>query len=336
MLGNDSGDKMKRKALVLGATGQDGSFLCELLLSKGYDVHGIIRRSSSFNTGRIDHIFSQLHLHFGDLTDGSSLSGLLSSIRPQEIYSIAAQSHVAVSFEIPEFTANSGAMGTLRLLEAARAHCPEARIYNASSSEMFGTSPAPQNEETAFHPRSPYACSKVFSHNLCINYREAYGMFCANGILFNHESPRRGLTFVTRKIAMAAARISRGLQNELLLGNILSQRDWGYAPEFVYAMWLMLQQDKPDDFVIATNETHTIEEFLQEAFGYVDLDWTKYVSRDAKYYRPAEVPVLRGDYSKAQRVLGWEPKVRFKELVKIMMQAELEGLNGNNLSNCSN
>ena len=317
----------QKKALITGVTGQDGSYLAELLLSKSYEVHGIIRRSSSFNTGRIENVFNKLILHHGDLTDGSSLGGILSKIRPDEVYNLGAQSHVRVSFDLPEYTADTGALGTLRLLEAARAHCPEARIYNASSSEMFGSSPAPQNEDTVFHPRSPYACAKVFAYNLCVNYREAYNMYISNGILFNHESPRRGETFVTRKITKAAARISKGLQKDLFLGNLQAKRDWGYAPEYVEAMWLMLQQDKPDDFVIATGETHTIEDFLVTAFSHVALDWTKYVSRDAKYYRPAEVTVLKGDPSKAKRVLGWEPKVKFSQLVHIMMEAEIKCLN---------
>ena len=315
-----------KKALITGISGQDGSYLAEFLLSKGYEVHGIIRRSSSFNTGRIDNVFDKLQLHYGDLTDGSSLGGILSKLRPDEIYNLGAQSHVRVSFDLPEYTADTGALGTLRLLESARAHCPAARIYNASSSEMFGSSPAPQNEDTVFHPRSPYACAKVFAFNIAVNYRESYDMFCANGILFNHESSRRGETFVTRKICKAAARISRGLQNELLLGNLDAKRDWGYAPEYCAAMHLMLQQECSEDFVIATNETHSIREFLDEAFGYVGLDWDKYVKQDARYYRAAEVDVLQGDPSKARRILGWEPKVKFKELVKIMMGAELGAL----------
>jgi GDPmannose 4,6-dehydratase len=316
-----------KKALITGCTGQDGSYLCELLLEKDYEVHGIIRRSSSLNTKRIDHIFDRLHMHFGDLTDGSSLSRILSIVHPDEIYALGAQSHVRVSFDVPEFTANSGAMGTLRLLEAARALCPETRIYNASSSEMFGSTPPPQNESTTFHPRSPYGVAKVFSHNLCVNYREAYGMHISNGTLFNHESPRRGETFVTRKITMALARIIRSIQKELLLGNLNAKRDWGYAKEFVEGMWLMLQQDVPDDYVLATGETHTIEEFLQEAFSLRGLDWHDYVKIDAHYFRPAEVDVLLGDASKAERILGWKPKTTFKELVKIMVEADDEALN---------
>src|SRR6185295_8815014 len=314
-----------QKAIVTGITGQDGSYLAELLLAKGYEVHGIIRRSSSFNTARIEHIFDRLKLHYGDLTDGSSLGSLFSSVKPDEIYKLGAQSHVKVSFETPEYTANTSAMGTLRLLEAARANCPEARIYNASSSEQFGSSPAPQNEDTVFHPRSPYAVSKVFAHNLCVNYREAYDMYVCNGILFNHESPRRGETFVTRKITKAASRIATGLQKELALGNLDAKRDWGYAQEYVGAMWLMLQQPKSllRDYVIATGETHTIRELLDIAFDVVGLDWKKYVVQDPKYYRPSEVDVLKGDPSRASQQLGWRAQTRFKTLVEIMMDSDL-------------
>ena len=312
-----------KRALVLGASGQDGSYLCELLLAKGYETHGTIRRSSSFNTGRINHIFDRLQLHYGDSTDGSALGALLTKVKPDEIYSLSAQSHVRTSFDIPEYTADSIAMGTLRLLEAARAHCPEARIYNASSSEMFGSTPAPQNENSRFHPRSPYGCAKVFAHNICVNYREAYGMFISNGILFNHESPRRGETFVTRKVTRAARRIAAGQQRELLLGNLDAKRDWGYAPEYCYAMWLMMQQSKPDDFVIATGETHTIRELLTIAFERVGLSWVEHVKIDPKYYRPTEVDILQGDASKARRVLGWYPKMSFKELVERMVDLEV-------------
>lgn len=312
-----------KRALVLGASGQDGSYLCELLLDKGYETHGTIRRSSSFNTGRIDHIFDRLQLHYSDSTDGSALGALLTKVKPDEIYALSAQSHVRVSFDIPEYTADSIAMGTLRLLEAARAHCPEARIYNASSSEMFGSTPAPQNETTIFHPRSPYGCAKVFAHNICVNYREAYGMHISSGILFNHESPRRGETFVTRKVTKAASRIYRGLQRDVYLGNLDAKRDWGYAKEYVEAMWRMLQQPTPDDFVIATGETHTIRELLTIAFERVGLDWADHVAIDPKYYRPTEVDVLQGDASKAKRVLGWEPKTSFKELVELMVDAEV-------------
>ena len=312
-----------KRALVLGASGQDGSYLCELLLAKGYETHGTIRRSSSFNTGRINHIFDRLQLHYGDSTDGSALGALLTKVKPDEIYSLSAQSHVRTSFDIPEYTADSIAMGTLRLLEAARAHCPEARIYNASSSEMFGSTPAPQNENSRFHPRSPYGCAKVFAHNICVNYREAYGMFISNGILFNHESPRRGETFVTRKVTRAARRIAAGQQRELLLGNLDAKRDWGYAPEYCYAMWLMMQQSKPDDFVIATGETHTIRELLTIAFERVGLSWAEHVKIDPKYYRPTEVDILQGDASKAKRVLGWTPKTKFNELIELMVDSEV-------------
>ena len=313
---------MAKVALITGVTGQDGSYLAELLLSKNYEVHGIHRRSSSFNTKRIDSIFNRLHLHFGDLTDGSSLSTILHKVHPDEIYNLGAQSHVRVSFEIPEFTANSGAMGTLRLLEAARALCPSARIYNAGSSEMYGSTPPPQNETTVFHPRSPYGCAKVFSHNLCVNYREAYGMHISNGILFNHESPRRGETFVTRKITMALARIRRHTQSKLILGNLSAKRDWGYAKDYVEGMWRMLQQDTPDDYVLATGETHSIEEFLHEAFSLYCLNWREYVKIDSRYFRPAEVDVLQGDATKARLILGWKPTVHFKELVRIMVEAD--------------
>ena len=317
----------QKKALITGITGQDGSYLSELLLDKNYEVHGVLRRSSSFNTGRIDHIFSRLNLHFGDLTDGSSFGSLLSSVKPDEIYHLGAMSHVKVSFEIPEFTAQAGALGTLRLLESVRAHCPEARVYNASSSEMFGkVAEVPQKETTPFCPRSPYGCAKVFAHQLCVNYREAYGLHISNGILFNHESPRRGETFVTRKITKAAARIHAGLQKELLLGNLEAKRDWGYAKEYVEAMWLMLQQETPDDYVVATGETHTIKDFLDEAFGCLRLDWHEYVGIDKNYYRPSEVDILQGDASKAYKVLGWKPKVKLQELVRSMVKADMEGL----------
>lgn len=318
---------MQRKALVIGCTGQDGSFLCDLLLKKGYEVHGIIRRSSSLNTGRIDHIFDRLHLHFGDLADGSSLNKILHDTRPEEIYALGAQSHVRVSFDCPEYTCDVDAMGTLRLLEAMKANCPEARLYQASSSEMFGkVQEVPQSEQTQFYPRSPYGVAKCFSYWIVKNYREGHHLFASNGVLFNHESERRGETFVSRKITKAAARISKGLQKELLLGNLDARRDFGYAPEYVEAMWRILQHSEPDDFVIATGETHSIREFLDEAFGYVGLDWKQYVGIDEKYYRPTEVDLLIGDPSKAKRLLGWEPRVRFKELVRIMMKSELEGL----------
>ena len=318
-----------KKALITGITGQDGSYLAELLLSKGYEVHGIIRRSSSFNTGRLTDIFDDLHLHHGDLTDGIALSDLLRKVRPDEVYNLGAQSHVRVSFGSPMYTADVDAMGTLRLFESVRSQCPEARVYQASSSEMFGkVTQAPQNENTRFHPRSPYGVAKVFGHWTAVNYRESYGMFASNGILFNHESPRRGETFVTRKITRAVARIKVGLQDKLVLGNLNAKRDWGYAKEYVEAMWLMLQQALPEDFVIATGETHTVAEFVKAAFHHVGLEWERYVEYDEKYERPAEVDLLLGDASKAKRVLGWTPKVKFLELVRLMVDADLEEVNG--------
>ncbi len=325
---------MAKKALITGITGQDGSYLAELLLEKGYEVYGIIRRSSSFNTKRIDHIFkdphekgARLHLLFGDLNDASSLYSILSEVKPDEVYNLAAQSHVRVSFDIPEYTADTTGTGTVRLLEAIHKLGLEAKFYQASSSEMFGkVLEVPQTEETPFYPRSPYGAAKVYSYWITKNYRESYGMFACNGILFNHESPRRGETFVTRKITQAVAHIQAGLQDKLYLGNLDSKRDWGYAKEYVEAMWLMLQQDEPDDFVIATNETHTIREFLEEAFGHVGLDWEKYVETDPRYYRPAEVDLLIGDPAKAKEKLGWEPKTKFKELVKLMVQADVDEL----------
>jgi GDPmannose 4,6-dehydratase len=310
------------KALITGITGQDGSYLAELLLSKDYEVHGIVRRASSINTNRINHIFGSLRIHFGDLTDGSSLSRLLGSIQPDEVYNLGAQSHVRVSFDIPEYTAEVNAIGTLRLLEVIETQCPKTKVYQASSSELFGkVLETPQNETTPFYPRSPYGIAKQFAFWTTVNYRER-GLFACNGILFNHESPRRGETFVSHKITRAAHRIKLGLQDKLFLGNLDARRDWGYAKEYVEAMWLMLQQDTPDDFVIATGETHTVRELLDEAFGYVGLDWHAYIEIDPKYYRPTEVDILLGDASKAKRVLGWAPKVHFKELVRIMMAAE--------------
>jgi GDPmannose 4,6-dehydratase len=309
------------KALITGITGQDGSYLAELLLEKNYEVHGIIRRSSSFNTGRINHIFNRLHLHYGDLSDGSALGTLLSTIKPDEIYNLAAQSHVRVSFDCPEYSSDVDAMGTLRLIEAVKAHCLHAKFYQASSSELYGGSPAPQNEQTPFYPRSPYGIAKQFAFWYTKNAREQ-GLFACNGILFNHESPRRGETFVSRKITKAARRIATGKQKELLLGNLSARRDWGYAPEYVYAMWLMLQQSVPDDFVIATGETHWISELLDIAFTRVGLDWTDWVRMDDKYFRPTEVDILQGDSSKAKRALGWEPKTKFKELIELMVDAE--------------
>lgn len=316
-----------KKALITGITGQDGSYLAELLLDKGYDVYGIIRRSSSFNTHRIDHIYSnpRLHLVYGDLNDASSLNRLLREINPEEIYNLGAQSHVRVSFDVPEYTGEVTGMGTVRLLEAIRDVGLKCKFYQASSSELYGkVQETPQKETTPFYPRSPYAVAKLYSYWITVNYRESYNLFACNGILFNHESPRRGETFVTRKITRAATRIKMGLQKKLMLGNLDSKRDWGYAKEFVEAMWLMLQQDKPDDFVIATGETHTIREFLDEAFGHLDLDWKKFVEVDPRYFRPAEVDLLIGDAAKARRILKWEPKTKFKDLVRIMVDADME------------
>ena len=310
------------KALITGITGQDGSYLAELLLEKGYDVHGILRRSSSFNTGRINHIFDRLHLHYGDLSDGSALGSLLAMVRPDEVYNLGAQSHVRVSFDCPEYTSDVDAMGTLRLIEAVKAHCPHAKFYQASSSELYGGSPAPQNEDTPFYPRSPYGIAKQFGFWYTKNAREQ-GLFACNGILFNHESPRRGETFISRKVTKAARRIAQGKQKELVIGNLSARRDWGYAPEYVYAMWLMLQQPVPDDFVIATGETHWISELLDIAFTRVGLDWTDWVRMDDKYFRPTEVDVLQGDASKAKRILGWTPKTKFKELIELMVDEEV-------------
>jgi GDPmannose 4,6-dehydratase len=322
-----------RKALITGCTGQDGSYLTEFLLAKGYEVHGLKRRASSFNTERVDHIFHDLHetenrffLHYADLTDGSSLSALLHELEPDEVYNLGAQSHVKVSFEIPEFTADVVASGTLRLLEAMRLTGVKCRFYQASSSEMFGSAPPPQSETTAFHPRSPYACAKVFGHNITVNYRESYGIHASSGILFNHESPRRGETFVTRKITRAVARIKLNVQQKLFLGNLEARRDWGYAPDYVRAMWLMLQQEKPDDFVIGTGEAHSVREFVDLAFATADLDWQKYVEIDPRYFRPAEVDYLCANTSKAQKALDWEPTVTFRELVRIMVEADLKEL----------
>ena len=319
-----------RKALITGCTGQDGSYLTEFLLAKGYEVHGLKRRASSFNTDRVDHIFRDFHesdnrffLHFADLTDGSSLSSLLHNLEPDEIYNLGAQSHVKVSFDVPEFTADVVALGTLRLLEAMRLTGVKCRFYQASSSEMFGSASPPQSEETVFHPRSPYACAKVFGHNITVNYRESYGIHASNGILFNHESPRRGETFVTRKITRAVARIKHGVQQKLFLGNMDARRDWGYAPDYVRAMWLMLQQETPDDYVIGTEEAHTVREFVELAFASADLDWHEFVEVDPRYFRPAEVDYLLADASKARRILGWEPAVTFKELVHIMVEADM-------------
>ncbi len=320
-----------KRALITGITGQDGSYLAELLLGKGYEVHGLIRRSSTFNTGRIDHLYQDPHinnaklfLHYGDLSTSGMLTNLIYNLKPDEVYNLAAQSHVKVSFDMPEFTSEVVALGTLRILDAIRHSGIKARFYQASSSEMFGNSMPPQNEKTPFNPRSPYAISKTFGFWETQNYREGYGLFACNGILFNHESPRRGETFVTRKITKAAAKIKLGLQDCLYLGNLESKRDWGYAPEYVEAMWAMLQQDKPDDYVIGTGETHTVREFVKEAFGYLDLDWEKYIRIDDQYFRPIEVNILQANASKAKMVLGWEPKVIFKELIRIMIDADLK------------
>jgi len=323
---------MAKRALITGITGQDGSYLAELLLGKGYEVHGIIRRSSSFNTERIDPIYKDRHdkgarlfLHYGDLSDPSSLIKILGETQPEEIYNLAAQSHVRVSFDIPEFTGDVTAIGTVRLLDAMRQVAPKARFYQASSSEMYGLVQAvPQNETTPFYPRSPYAAAKVYSHWITVNYRESYGLHASSGILFNHESPRRGETFVTRKITRAVARIKAGLQDKVYLGNLEAKRDWGYAPEYVEAMWRMLQQDKPDDYVVATGETHTVQEFLEVAFARAGLDSKKHVSFDKRYLRPAEVDLLIGDASKAKKKLGWEPKVKFKQLAEIMVDADIQ------------
>ena len=315
----------KRKAFITGITGQDGSYLAEILLEKGYEVYGMVRRSSSFNTARIDHIFGDIQLVFGDLADGSVLNQLMRTIRPDEVYNLGAQSHVRVSFDIPEYTSDVDALGTLRLLDAIREEGVDCRFYQASSSEMFGAvSEVPQNEATKFHPRSPYGVAKVFGYWITRNYREAYGMYAVNGILFNHESPRRGPTFVTRKITRAVGAILRGEQDDLKLGNLDAKRDWGFARDYMDGAWRMLQADEPEDYVLATNEMHTVEEFLEEAFGYVDLKWRDYVKIDPRYFRPAEVDLLIGDYSKAKEKLGWEPTVRFQELVRMMVDGDRE------------
>jgi GDPmannose 4,6-dehydratase len=328
-----------KRALITGITGQDGSYLSEFLLEKGYEVHGIIRRTSTFNTDRIDHIYvdphspeARLRLHYGDLTDGTTLRRILEEVQPVEIYNLGAQSHVRVSFDSPEYTVDSVGMGTLRLLEAIRDYQKrtgiEVRFYQAGSSEMYGkVQDVPQKETTPFYPRSPYACAKVYAHWQTVNYRESYGLFACNGILFNHESPRRGETFVTRKITRAIARIVAGTQKKLYLGNLDAKRDWGYAKDYVKAMWLMLQQEAPDDYVVATGETHLISEFLDIAFGYVNLNWQDYVAFDPRYLRPAEVDLLIGDPTKVKQKLGWQPSVTFEELVKLMVDADLAALN---------
>ncbi|NNM30150.1 MAG: GDP-mannose 4,6-dehydratase [Akkermansiaceae bacterium] len=323
-----------KRALITGITGQDGSYLAEFLLEKGYEVHGIIRRASNFNTQRIDHIYTDPHykdakliLHYGDLTDSTALVKLLYDLHPDEIYNLGAQSHVRVSFEVPESTGDIVGLGALRILEAIREAqlVDKVRYYQASSSEMYGkVREVPQSETTPFYPRSPYACAKVYAHWLTVNYRESYGLHASNGILFNHESPRRGETFVTRKITRAATRIKLGLQDALYLGNLDAKRDWGYAKEYVEMMWLMLQQDEPDDYVVATGETHSVKEFVVEAFGALDLDYEKYVHYDKRYERPAEVELLIGDPTKAREKLGWEPKVGFKELTRIMVEADMD------------
>tara|TARA_Y100000310_G_scaffold344360_1_gene456735 strand:+ start:11676 stop:12680 length:1005 start_codon:yes stop_codon:yes gene_type:complete len=329
-----------KKALITGVTGQDGSYLAELLLEKGYEVFGIVRRSSNFNTQRIEHIFQEIHkkdvrfhLIYGDLTDASSISKIIRQTMPDEVYNLGAQSHVRISFDVPEYTAETTGLGSLRLLEAIKEFCPKARYYQASSSEMFGkVLETPQTEKTPFYPRSPYGVSKVFAFWITKNYRESYGIFACNGILFNHESPRRGETFVSKKITRAVAKIVSKKQKKLYLGNLDAKRDWGHAKDYVEAMWLMLQQEKPEDYIIATNNTHSVREFLEVAFGCVGLNWEDYVEIDPKYFRPAEVDLLQGDYSKANRNLGWEPKIKFEELVIDMLRNDFkeEGLNFDN------
>jgi GDPmannose 4,6-dehydratase len=321
-----------RKALITGITGQDGSYLAELLLDKGYEVHGIVRRASTFNTHRIDHVYRDPHLpgthlflHYGDLNDASSMNIILKRVRPDEIYNLGAQSHVRVSFDVPEYTGEVTGLGAVRLLEAVRElGMKDTRIYQASSSEMFGASPPPQNERTPFYPRSPYGVAKVYAYWITVNYRESYGLFGCNGILFNHESPRRGETFVTRKVTRAASRIKLGLQKKLYLGNLEAKRDWGYAKDYVEAMWLMVQQPKGDDYVVATGEAHSVRELCEKAFGHVGLDYQDFVDIDPRYYRPAEVDYLLGDPSKAVKALGWKPRTSFAELVRLMMEADLE------------
>lgn len=326
---------MKKTALITGITGQDGSYLAELLLSKGYFVHGLIRRASNFNTQRIDHLYTdphdkkaRLHLHYGDLSDGSRLVTLLTDIKPDEIYNLAAQSHVRVSFDEPEYTGDTTGLGTIRLLEAMRQAVPEAKFYQASSSEMFGAAHPPQNENTEFYPRSPYGVAKVYSYWITKNYREAYGLYATNGILFNHESPRRGETFVTRKITRAVARISKGLQSELFLGNLDARRDWGYAPEYVVAMWKMLQVDKPEDFVIGTGTDVSVRDFVQMSFDHVGLNWENYVRFDERYLRPTEVDTLIGNAAKAESGLGWKASVQPKELASLMVDHDIATLDG--------
>jgi len=320
-----------KKALITGITGQDGSYLAEFLLSKGYEVHGIIRRASTFNTDRVDHIYVDPHasdarffLHYGDLSDSGQVDNLIYNIEPDEIYHLGAQSHVRVSFDIPEYTGEVSGLGTTRILEAVRRSGVKARLYQASSSELYGNAPPPLTEDTPFRPRSPYAAAKLYAYWMTVNYREGYGIHASNGILFNHESPRRGETFVTRKITRAVAKILAGQQDRLFLGNLQSRRDWGYAPEYVEAMWLMMQQDSPGDYVIATGQAHSVEEFLRESFGYAGLDPDRYVQIDPRYFRPTEVDVLVGDASRARKVLGWESRVSFSELVRIMVDSDME------------
>jgi len=322
-----------KKALITGITGQDGSYLAELLLSKGYEVHGIIRRASTFNTGRLDNIYvdphtpgARLFLHYGDLTDCEQISNIIYNEHPDEVYHLGAQSHVRVSFDCPEYTTNVTALGTTRILEAIRRSKSETKFYQASSSEMFGASTPPQNEDTAFKPRSPYACSKAYAYWMVKNYREGYDVFASNGILFNHESPRRGETFVTRKITRAIANILKGTQDKLYLGNLEAKRDWGYSPEYVEGMWRILQHDNPDDFVLGTGETHSVQEFVQAAFAYAGLDWKDYVEIDPRYFRPTEVEALQADASKAKELLGWKPRIAFKEIVWIMVDSDMQGV----------
>jgi GDPmannose 4,6-dehydratase len=331
----DSSSDYLKRALITGVTGQDGAYLAQFLLSKGYEVHGIVRRASLFNTDRIDHLYHDLHvgganfrLHYGDMTDGSSLRHILEQVAPNEVYNLGAQSHVKVSFDIPEYTADVDAVGTLRLLEALRDHIRQrgqsVRYYQAGSSEMFGASPPPQNERTPFYPRSPYAVSKVAAHWFAVNYREAYNLFICNGILFNHESPQRGETFVTRKVTRAVGRIKEGLQDKLFLGNLDARRDWGFAGDYVEAMWLMLQQDEPDDYVVATGESHSVRDFVELAFAEVGLDFKNFVEIDPRYLRPTEVEALNGDATKARQRLGWAPRVGFRELIKMMVAHDLD------------
>jgi GDPmannose 4,6-dehydratase len=322
---------MGKRALITGVTGQDGSYMAELLLSKGYEVHGIIRRASTFNTQRLDHIYSDPHkpnarlfLHFGDLSSGEQLSNLIYNVEPEEIYHLGAQSHVRVSFDMPEYTGDATALGATRMLEAIRRSGIKTKFYQASSSEMFGSTPPPQNESTPFRPRSPYGAAKLYAYWMAVNYREGYGLFASNGILFNHESARRGETFVTRKITRAVAQILAGRQHELYLGNLDAERDWGYAPEYVEGMWRIMQEEYPDDFVLGTGEEHSVEEFVEQAFTYADLDWKKHVKTDSRYLRPTEVDCLIADCAKAKQKLGWEPRITFAELVRIMVDADLE------------